>query len=787
MKRILLSIALAFVCLAIYAIPAKPIKKTIVVDGKSVVVTFRGDENCHFWLAEDGKKYTLNNDGSYKMLSEKTIADRLASPRKAHPITKAFFEDLASPQKRAMRKAKFHGEKRGLVILVNFQDDKFVTENAKEYYTGTFGTENYKDSKHYGSLRDYFKAQSYGKFDYILDVAGPVTLSHNVSYYGENDEDDFDSRPGTMVYEACKLIDDEIDFSKYDWDGDGEVEQIFVLHAGYDEAEYAPESKIWSHQWYLKEAAEYESGIGSLNFDGVKVNAYATSAELQGSSGKNLAGIGTACHEFSHCFGLPDLYCTDYNHEVMAMALWSLMDHGNNLNDGFTPCSYTAYERWVCGWIEPTVLNSPQYVTNLGNIDETGDAYIIYNDGNKNEYYVLYNVQQTGWNSKLYGHGMLVLHVDYDEEAWTENTVNNDKSHLRLTPICADNKRGEYSITDLAGDPYPGYSNNTSLTDESKPAAALFNANKDGRKYMGKPITEIAEKDGVISFTFMGGINAPEGLSADYEAGQINASWTPAEAAGVTYNIKYGVYDESNKKNTTVVDEDFSKLTSKSDGTSDVSSKLDDYLNTKGCSGSKLYSGKSGMKMSSSKTAGELILPALEGCTGTAKIVVGSKEYSSSEACTITVAVYEKGATKPYFTKSSCPVGEEITVDLELRDNSVISIQPTKRCYLSKLTVEALAGNAYGEPVLLTGISAIPYTFTPAVAAEKYWMQVQAVTADGSTSSWSEIFVLDASTTSIKSLDYQVVKSQDTYNLNGQKVGSDYRGIIIKNGRKVVR
>ena len=113
------------------------------------------------------------------------------------------------------------------------------------------------------------------------------------------------------------------------------------------------------------------------------------------------------------------------------------------------------------------------------------------------------NRQQTGSDLMLEGHGLLVLHVDYDENAWFNNEVNNVKSHQRCSIIAADNKLSSYN---LSGDPFPGTSHKTELTDTSRPAASLFHTNAAGTKKMGKPLTNITESaTGLISFDFMGG------------------------------------------------------------------------------------------------------------------------------------------------------------------------------------------------------------------------------------------------------------------------------------------
>lgn len=777
-----------FISTLSYSIPAKRITKIIIVDGKQVEVTLVGNEKVHYWRSADGKKYLEKEDGKYAIFSEITYNEALKS--KKYELKKAvnFAQNTSSFAKAmAKRKAKYQGERRGLLILVNFADNQFTsTSNPKEHYSNVASGEDFKESPNYGSVRDYFKAQSYGQFDFVLDVVGPVTLSHNLNYYGANDIYGDDMRPGTMIWEACQAVDEEVDFSQYDWDGDGVVEQIFVLYAGYGEAQGGRSNTIWPHSWSLVEAMNYEKDITSCSFDGVTVDSYACSSELAYGSGRTPDGIGTICHEFSHCFGLPDFYCTDYNHSNLTMQDWSIMDNGCYANNGYTPVSYTAYERWFCGWLEPTKLSTPRYVKEMGNIDDNGEAYIIYNDANQDEYYLLQNVQQEGWNSHAPAHGMLVVHVDYDANAWYMNTPNNNKNHLRMTPICADNKR---NTTTLYSDTYPGTTNNTELTDESNPAATLYNANTDGKKFMHKPITEIAENEGLISFTFMGGVHVdvPANLSAIISNNMITASWEDEQQYVESYNIMYGSINNEATHEELVINEDFVKVTtSGADGKSDLSASLDQYLNTPGFSGTKLYKGGKGLKMGTSTVDGELVTPVITEKSGNICITVSSEIYNN-DAGTLTIMVYEEGnEIAPVYISTPIETGTSQTLDIsDVPERYKVVISANKRCYLTKLQISSSVHNPYANETIINSVTTMPYSFSPAFEAEQYWLQIQAVGPEGKTSEWSEKIIVEDGATKINSITSTPLHG-NAYNLNGQRVGKGYKGIVIKNGKKIL-
>ncbi len=367
---------------------------------------------------------------------------------------------------------------------------------------------DYHDNGFQGSVRDYFIAQSGGKFILDFDVAGPVMMSHPYDYYGNDDEKNI----GDMVIEACKGVQDSIDFSRYDWDGDGEAEEVFVLFAGYGQNDYdsSNDSLIWPLMFTLEEDRKV------LKINGTKINTYACSNELK-YDGK-IAGIGTFCHEFSHCMGFPDVYDVQ-DKGSFAMDAWDLMDYGSYNGDGYLPAGYTAYEKMTCGWLTPVELGKQSLeVTDMKPLADGGQAYLIRHPQYENEYFLLENRQPVGFDKLLPGSGVLITHVDYDKEAWEANAVNtiglyngyyND--HLRLALVPAD---GIASRSTIAHDAYP-YGSRNSFSDSSTPAATLFHDNDDGSKLLHCSVSNISvDGDGVASFVYSpdsdAGINREE-------------------------------------------------------------------------------------------------------------------------------------------------------------------------------------------------------------------------------------------------------------------------------------
>ena len=504
-QRIFILNALLCLVLSVWAVPAKRGVwcSLSLVDGTEVKAQLVGDEFLHYYVSEDGTKYVQDEStGLYRKMTDEVTAQRRAAVRRAQ---------AQGRQKRMLRKAQasnvFQGTKKGLIILVQFTDSKFKSGHDLALYKRIANDANYSDNNFKGSIKDYFKAQSHGMFELDFDVVGICQLQHPYAYYGKNNSQKEDVKPGEMVAEACLWAHEHgINFSKYDWNGDGEVDQVFVLYAGHGEASYKDANTIWPHMYYLS-ASDYGK---SLSLDGVTVDTYACSSELNGDG--NLDGIGTFCHEFSHCMGFPDLYDTSYA-GWFGMGDFDLMCSGSYNGDGICPAGYSAYEKAQCGWLtlkDMTNIEQETSIVGVQPMSADGDAYIIKNKGHEDEYYILENRQKTGWDSYLPASGLMITHVDYDADIWDWNMPNtsgkyedangNTKTndHQRLTIFRAGKSTDEYGD---ASDLYP-YGSNNSLTKTSSPASTLYNTNSDGSKCMHVAITDIAiAADGTASFT----------------------------------------------------------------------------------------------------------------------------------------------------------------------------------------------------------------------------------------------------------------------------------------------
>lgn len=528
MKKLYLMLSMLFAFgIAANAVPAKKLQKVITLaNGTQVSVELRGDEYLSWWEGTDGTAYrtTATDENVFEAFDleaqKPAAAARRARTEQGRVARLARVKNSLKGADDKMRglggdHITYKGVKKGLVVLVDFKNKKFADGHDLEYYKNVINGKDFTNEEegYVGSVRDYFLAQSNGQFELDFDVVGPVTMSKNYGYYGNDGAYQKDEKVYEMIKEASDAIQDQVNLKDYDWDGDGEADQVFFLYAGLGQASGGSYSTIWPHESQL---LYWPCGV--LSYPTGKINTYACANELQpetqGSSRYISAGIGTICHEFSHCLGFADMYDTSGG-GAYGMAVFDVMDQGSYNGNGFVPCNYTAFERIYAGWVEAIELDAPATVEDMKSVSDYGRPFIMYNYKNTNEYFLLENRQNTGWDKGLYGsNGLLIVHVNYVPSRWINNTVNviTGTGNNRIqccTVVNADGSRDMSDFYSLQGDLYPyevkGVTMNDEFTDDSEPAAKLYNKNSDNSYYLGIPITQIKRSKGSVSFLVCGG------------------------------------------------------------------------------------------------------------------------------------------------------------------------------------------------------------------------------------------------------------------------------------------
>jgi len=442
-------------------------------DGSALSMRLCGDEFFNYattvdgyWLLEvnGGYEYaTLSTKGTLislgvqahnpdqRSVDEWNLLNQVASDAMCSQDVARYRADRAKVRQGLFEDRGPNGVKgfyKALVILVEFPTQRFVTPNSAQQFSNLLNQKGHNDNGATGSAADYFEASTAGLFQPQFDVVGPYTLPYDYAYYGANISSK-DGRPRDMIKHACEAANADVDFKKYDADANGNVDNVFVIYAGYNEAEGGGTSTIWPHHWNL---------APKLSVDGVYVYSYACTSELRGNSDAQMCGIGTFVHEFSHVLGLPDLYTTNgAGHYTLGS--WDVMDRGSYNNNSNTPPSFSAYERFYLGYLTPKQLSRTQMVVQEPLI-ESNRAYLVAASGhNLNpttpspaQFYLLENRQLVGWDSvALPGHGLLITRINYKATRWNSNAVNNYATDMGVDIIEADQLP-----ENLAGDPFPG-------------------------------------------------------------------------------------------------------------------------------------------------------------------------------------------------------------------------------------------------------------------------------------------------------------------------------------------
>ena len=588
--------AMALVAIACHAVKANPSPTTIVQsDGHPLTIVLHGDEHAHYTSTTDG--VLLASDGAVWCIASVDADGELVSTHivahNAGQRTQQELAAIASQQRerfhrsynaKAMRRAEtiaptvgnyfpHTGSPRAVVILAEFSDEKFkhdslTTHEIFDQYLNSADRPRHDADVslgyNTGSVAQYFSAISYGQFTPRFDVFGPVSLPGTMASYGKTED------ISRLMKDALEALDPETDFADYDQNGDGEVDLVYIIYAGYGE-NYSGNSAdcIWPKA----------STLSNISYKGLKVVRYGVHCEMGGAKGASdrLNGIGLFCHEFSHTMGLPDLYTNASPADDLAMEDWDLMDGGEYLgmNIGTAPCEYSAWEREVMGWRMMETLTEPGRYELRRLSEEGGTAYRIGFGDRDHEYIYLENVQRIGWNRSIRGHGMIAVHVRYTSDVVTsgDHPNNSPTSTRRVTLVPADgllyssytansrieqhpDQREEITAEYLESyrcDPFPGNLNVTAIGGDAEVRFTTF----DGELTIDQPIFDITEQGGVVAFTFVEDA-VPSGITehGDSSAGASSKRVcdlqgrlvAPSASSAYTNSLRKGIYIIGNKK-----------------------------------------------------------------------------------------------------------------------------------------------------------------------------------------------------------------------------------------------
>lgn len=476
------------------AVPAYPHKIAVMINGEVVFISLKGDENCKYGEDEQGYTILPTEKGWYYAGEDEegrvVLSDYELMPmHKMSAETKKYLKrtkkginplmdgELArkaqgiSTTSKAEKKPAV-GSRKVLVILMQFKDVKF--SKSKEDFYRLFNDKGYQEDGAIGSVFDYFNWASYGQLELTSDVIGPFTAQNMMAYYGGNSGvGGNDKNPYALFSEAIDLAVQEVNLSDYDADGDGYVDNVHIIYAGYGEEAGASSNAIWAHEMTFR----------TITIQGMKIDRYSCAPELRGNSGNGISRIGPHCHEIGHALGSMDYYDTDYETggNYYGTGKWDIMASGSWNNNGISPADFNPYVKvYDFGWTEAKSLKQDT-INTIGVSSERGNIYCI-SAGIDNEYFLLENRNQQGFHSAEPGKGLLIFHVGPNLKSRASTNTINSTYPQQCYVVCASSSykkpfanAASYGEINSAGCPYPGTSNNTDFSATSSPAALTIN------------------------------------------------------------------------------------------------------------------------------------------------------------------------------------------------------------------------------------------------------------------------------------------------------------------------
>ncbi len=553
MKKFLLSaIAAMFMALPTFASKAnsEPFKVK-QADGTELTVVLHGDEHFHWYSTVDGVILAradgqffvaqIANDGAIVATEQLAHNAQQRSASEASLAAKQNLNLFNTPKAVARREAMrvqqtgragynyfpHKGSPTAVVILAKFNDTEFYLPNPVKSFEQYFNGDEQKDfgngeNRNYGSVKKYFTDMSDGQFTPNFKIVGPVTLPQSMEYYGANTGGSKDVNYRQFVKDACteasKL--QSFDNADFDSDRDGCVDLVAIIFAGFgenndptDENTLWPKTSLQDFGTYNGKSVKTAMMISELN----------AKKSLLGSGGSystpQINGVGVFCHEMSHTMGLPDFYSTTSpanEKDNQELEYWSIMDGGENVNNGYCPTAYTAFERKHMGWRDYVEMEDGKtYSLKTADKGELGHVYYNPNtlaSGRVADYFVFENVQNKGWNTKLPGHGLIAYRVSLRNNNMQYNTpINNIVGDPGFTLVPADgcvlNSYNTKSFSayksSMAADPFPGTLKVTTLlAKQNLPNFAWRDAPKDNKMGLYN-IVEDTESTHEVSFRFV--------------------------------------------------------------------------------------------------------------------------------------------------------------------------------------------------------------------------------------------------------------------------------------------
>ena len=304
-----------------------------------------------------------------------------------------------------------------LVIPVTFEGDVFDSNRAETILNSE------------SSASDYINQMNAGKSILNTTILDEIWVSnYNIDFWGQDGEDGRDS--GTdgagvdnLVENAVKDSLLDMDLSPWDFDGNGIIDRLLILHSANPQEIGGGTNSIWSHM----------SGLDNpIVINEWSINHYTIASTK--------SGVGTIVHEMLHQMGAYDLYdvhsslpTSNWN----GIGEWGIMASGNWNGNGNSPALPSSSTLELIGIDRGIVVNPNESGDFTLNPISNGGNYLSIETG-PGEYIKITNRGNFGFDSSLPGHGILVEYQDINNGDTSSNLVNTDSNNAWLKIIEAD-------------------------------------------------------------------------------------------------------------------------------------------------------------------------------------------------------------------------------------------------------------------------------------------------------------------------------------------------------------
>lgn len=277
------------------------------------------------------------------------------------------------------------------VIGIEYPDQKHnpkITDadwNDSLFSVGKYTKESATGQKVYGSMADYYREISYGKFQVDGKFVGWVEVSKKRMEY--------QSGNGVGSRQKTALLSETLDkyLEKNGKDALKDYDGVFFLFAG-GRVQTTRGSLYWPHRATLRHSS--------------KSWPYFIVQE----GGNRMTDISVFCHEFGHMLGLPDLYARPEQPGMEGVGVWCAMSQ--QLPNG-RPQHFSAWSKDQLGWLKPTLIDPrvKQKLVLSPIADDNSQCFKVPLKADGSEYLLLENRGKKGFDTLLPAEGLLIWRV----------------------------------------------------------------------------------------------------------------------------------------------------------------------------------------------------------------------------------------------------------------------------------------------------------------------------------------------------------------------------------------